>query len=59
MDTGIDHVKPSLQPDTENYKRIAIKRYLEGELDAKALSSILTTLESNKKETKPVDLAYQ
>jgi len=41
------------------YKKIAIQKYLDGEIDTTALHSILTTLDKPRNEPKNIDQAYQ
>ena len=43
----------------EEYKKIAVQKYLEGEIDARVLHQILDTIESKKDGQKTMDLAYQ
>ena len=43
----------------EEYKKIAIQKYLEGEIDTRVLHQILDTIENKKDGQKTMDLAYQ
>jgi len=45
--------------DNESYKKVAIKKYLDGQLGNDALHSILRTLDNDKPVEKKLDLAYQ
>jgi len=54
-----DSVMSSLRSDNESYKKVAIKKYLDGEIDNKSLHTILAALDNEKREKKPADLAYQ
>jgi hypothetical protein len=49
----------SVKLDNESYKKVAIKKYLDGELDNNALHAILKTLDADKHVEKKLDLAYQ
>ena len=55
---GIEMDNMSILKDGD-YKKIAIKKYLDGEIDTTALNSILTTLDKPKNDTKNIDQAYQ
>jgi hypothetical protein len=52
-------VTPPQALDSTRYKKIAIEKYLDGEIDTGTLYSILDTLEHKKGVSKPIDLAYQ
>ena len=54
-----DSTMPSVMSDNESYKKMAIKKYLDGELDNDALHAILRTLDTDKPVDKKLDLAYQ
>jgi len=45
--------------DNEGYKKIAIQKYLEGEIDTTILHQILDTIENKKDDQKTLDRAYQ
>ena len=53
-ETGIhpEETASSMGPDNESYKKMAIKKYLDDELDSDALHSILKTLDNDKPEDK-------
>ena len=42
----------------EQYKRLAVKKYLEGEVDEDTLYSILTTLQEKENNKKQIDPSY-
>jgi len=52
--------KPIMDTDPEYFKKLAIEKYLMGEMDADELSKFLKTIDNNKKESgiKPTDIAY-
>ena len=51
---------PVMDTDPEYFKKLAIEKYLMGEMDADELSKFLKTIDNNKKESgiKPTDIAY-
>ena len=64
-DTNItpDNNTLPINPDSKRYKKIAITKYLNGEIDTKTLHSILSTLDKETSDAKNIekmrDLAYQ
>ena len=46
-------------PDNKQYKRIAMQKYLDGEIDSNILHQILDTIDNKKDGPKHIDLAYQ
>jgi len=52
-----------INPSSKRYKKIAITKYLNGEIDNKTLHSILSTLDKETSDAKNIEnmkgLAYQ
>lgn len=57
---GIEVKPPQLQMDREYYKQMAIKKYLDKEIDLATLHDMLTTIEQkkDKKQRKEFNIAY-